>query len=101
MDDDNKFSSENQSVEKSTGINLGSGINIISKKGNQQPNKDSEPFKYTLEAYRNESKLLTAQKAELPYSQEELEALGLVGEVNKEVTSVVGLPMPRSSTCSR
>ena len=97
MDDDNQFSSENQSVEKSPGVKLGSGINIISKKGNQQPNKDSEPLKYTLETYREESKLLTAQKAELPYSQEELEALGLVGEVNKEVTLAVGLSVPSSS----
>ena len=39
---------------------------------------------------------ITAQKSELTYIQEELDALGL-GKVNREVTLVVGIPMPHSS----
>ena len=49
VDDDNQFSLENKSVEKIRGVKLVSGINIISKKGNKQLNKISEPLKSALE----------------------------------------------------
>jgi hypothetical protein len=46
-------------------------------------------------SYQDSNESLTGQKSELTYSQEELDALGL-GNVDKKVTLVVGLPMPHS-----
>jgi DNA-binding NarL/FixJ family response regulator len=61
-----------------------------------QHNKTPEALKYTIEKRGGENESLTAQKSELTYIQEELDALGL-GKVNRDVTLVVGIPMPHSS----
>jgi len=58
-----------------------------------QHNKPPEALKYTIETRGGENESLTAQKSELTYSKEELDALGL-GNVDRKVTLVVGLPMP-------
>ena len=47
-------------------------------------------------SYQDSNKSLTGQKSELTYSQEELDALGL-GNVDKKVTLVVGMPVPHFS----
>ena len=49
VNDDNQSSTENQSVEKIRAVKLGSGIKLISKKGNKQQNQISEPLKSALE----------------------------------------------------
>lgn len=95
VDDDNQFSLENKSVEKIRGVKLGSG-NVVVSRVNKQQNQISEPLKDAIETSVVENESLTAQKSELTYSQDEIDALGL-GQVNKEISLVVGLPMPHSS----
>lgn len=76
VDEDSQSSTENQSFEKIRRVKLGFDREL------------------RMADYNRDS---STQKSKVTYSQDEIEALGLVGEVNKEVTSVVGLPMPRSS----
>ena len=59
-------------------------------------NKTTEALKYTTETSGGENEPLTAQKSELTYTKVELDALGL-GKVNREVTLMVGIPMPHFS----
>ncbi len=70
---DNKSSIETQSSEEIRGVEFGTGGRLIFSKEKKQPNQ-----------------------SEFTSSQEEVDALGL-GKVNKEVTLVVGLPLPHFS----
>ena len=87
-----KTESQSQSVNS---IRVKSGSGALIEIQNQH-NKPPEALKYTLETRGGENESLTAQKSELTYSQEELDALGL-GKDTRKVTLVVRTPMLHSS----
>lgn len=92
VNDTNYSSIKNKSVEKIRAVKLGSGTILTYK----QQSQISEPLQFTIETSDGKNESLTAQKSELIYSQDEIDALGLEQE-NKEVNLVVGLPLPHSS----